>query len=79
MKTIIDAAKNNIDLHLFIKKDDDEGGDFYYLGQALPDKENIEQALMKDKNSKEIPVVHMHLALQNAVNSKLYHYIASEE
>jgi len=79
VKTIIDAAKNNIDLHLFIKKDDDEGGDFYYLGPALPDKENIEQALMKDKNSKEIPVVHMHLALQNAVNSKLYHYIASEE
>lgn len=79
VKTIIDAAENKIDLHLFIKKDDDEGGDFYYVGQALPDKENIEQALMKDKNSKEIPVVHMHLALENAVNSKLYHYIASEE
>ncbi|ANU09686.1 NgoFVII family restriction endonuclease [Planococcus antarcticus DSM 14505] len=79
VKTIIDAAENNIDLHLFIKKDDDEGGDFYYLGQALPDKENIEQALMTDKNLKEIPVVHMHLALENTVESKLYHYIASEE
>ncbi|MGE6370235.1 DUF3427 domain-containing protein [Planococcus kocurii] len=79
VKTIIDAAENNIDLHLFIKKDDDEGGDFYYVGQALPDKENIEQALMTDKNLKEIPVVHMHLALENTVESKLYHYITSEE
>ncbi|ANU27131.1 DUF3427 domain-containing protein [Planococcus versutus] len=79
VKTIIDAAENNIDVHLFIKKDDDEGGDFYYVGQALPDKENIEQALMTDKNLKEIPVVHMHLALENTVESKLYHYITSEE
>ena len=79
VKTIIDAAENNIDLHLFIKKDDDEGGDFYYLGQALPDKESVEQALMKDKNLKDIPVVHMHLVLENTVEGKLYRYIASEE
>ncbi|WP_298830918.1 DEAD/DEAH box helicase [uncultured Planococcus sp.] len=79
VKTIIDAAENNIDLHLFIKKDDDEGGDFYYLGQVLPDKTSVEQALMKDKNLKDIPVVHMHLALENTVEGKLYRYIASEE
>lgn len=79
VKTIIGAAENNIDLHLFIKKDDDEGGDFYYLGQALPDKTSVEQALMKDKNLKDIPVVHMHLALENTVEGKLYRYIASEE
>ncbi|MBT2570036.1 DEAD/DEAH box helicase [Planococcus sp. ISL-110] len=79
VKTIIRAAENNIDLHLFIKKDDDEGGDFYYLGQAFPDKTSVEQALMKDKNSKDIPVVHMQLALENTVESKLYHYISSEE
>lgn len=79
VKTIIGAAENNIDLHLFIKKDDDEGGDFYYLGQALPDKESVEQALMLDKNSKEIPVVHMHLTLEHTVDAKLYNYIASEE
>ena len=79
VQTIIGAAENNIDLHLFIKKDDDEGGDFYYLGQALPDKESVEQALMKDKNLKDIPVVHMHLALENTVDAKLYNYIASEE
>ncbi len=79
VKTIMGAAENNIDLHLFIKKDDDEGGDFYYLGQALPDKESVEQALMKDKNLKDIPVVHMHLTLEHTVDAKLYNYIASEE
>ncbi|WP_142826715.1 DUF3427 domain-containing protein [Planococcus soli] len=79
VKTIIGAAESNIDLHLFIKKDDDEGGDFYYLGQVLPDKSSVEQALMKDKNLKDIPVVHMNLSLENTVEGKLYHYIASEE
>ena len=47
--------------------------------QALPDKESVEQALMKDKNLKDIPVVHMHLVLENTVEGKLYRYIASEE
>ncbi|MGQ7114809.1 DUF3427 domain-containing protein, partial [Escherichia sp. TWPC-MK] len=48
--TIIDAKENNIDVHIFVKKDDDEGSDFYYLGKATPDKASVEQTEMKDKN-----------------------------
>ena len=79
VKTIINAKEKNIDLHLFVKKDDDEGGDFYYLGQVTPDQNMIEQSLMEDKNGKEIPVVHMNMVLENGVESKLYKYIMSEE
>ena len=32
VKKIIDAKENHIDVHIFVKKDDDEGSDFYYLG-----------------------------------------------
>lgn len=57
VKKIIQAKELGIGLHLFVKKDDDEGTDFYYLGGVTPDKNAIEKSL----------------------ESKLYHYIASEE
>lgn len=78
VQTIIRAQEKGIELFLFIKKDDDEGKDFYYLGQVVPDQNNIEQSMMKDKNGKEIPVVHMNLQLERSVDSRLYHYIRSE-
>ncbi|WP_409305903.1 DUF3427 domain-containing protein [Peribacillus sp. SCS-155] len=68
---IIEAQKRGIDLHIFVKKDDDEGSDFYYLGKAVPDRESVEQTVMKDNK----PVVHMNLVLEQAVETKLYHYI----
>lgn len=79
VQTIINAKQNKIDLHLFIKKDNDEGGDFYYLGKATPDQNAVEQSTMQDKNNKTIPVVHMNLMLEDSVESKLFYYIGSEE
>ncbi|WKA54478.1 DUF3427 domain-containing protein [Planococcus shixiaomingii] len=79
VQKIIQAKELGIDLHLFVKKDDDEGTDFYYLGEVTPDKNAIEQSTMQDKNDKEIPVVHMHLVMEKSLDSKLYHYIANEE
>ena len=79
VQTIINAEQNDIDLHLFIKKDNDEGGDFYYLGKAVPDQNAVEQSTMQDKNDKTIPVVHMNLMLENSVESKLFYYIGSAE
>lgn len=76
---IINAKEQGINLHLFVKKDDDEGGDFYYLGEVVPDKNMIEQSTMEDKNGKEIPVVHMNMVLEKGLENKLYHYITSEE
>jgi superfamily II DNA or RNA helicase/HKD family nuclease len=75
VQTIIEARERNIDLHIFVKKDDDEGTDFYYLGKATPDKNNIEQAIMKVENGRELPVVHMNLIMENPVENKLYHYL----
>ena len=77
VKKIIYAKENNIDIHIFVKKDDDEGSDFYYLGKATPDKKTVQQSVMKDKNEKEIPVVHMNMVMENGIDSKLYHYIIS--
>ena len=64
VKTIIDAKENNIDVHIFVKKDNDEGSDFYYLGKARPDKTSVEQTEMQDKNGKELPVVTMNMIME---------------
>jgi hypothetical protein len=74
---IIYAKENNIDVHIFVKKDDDEGSDFYYLGKASPDKNSVEQTVMKDDNKK--PVVHMNMVMEQSIDTKLYHYIKSDE
>lgn len=77
VKKIIEAKENNIEIHIFIKKDDDEGKDFYYLGRALPDKNTVQQTVMKDKNKKELPVVQMNMVMEQSIDSKIYHYIKS--
>ena len=73
VKKIIDAKENNIDIHIFVKKDNDEGSDFYYLGKASPDKNTVQQDKMEDGK----PVVHMNMVMEQSVDSRLYHYIMS--
>ncbi|MFJ8527494.1 DUF3427 domain-containing protein [Bacillus sp. NPDC094106] len=75
VQTIIGAEENNIGIHIFVKKDDDEGSDFYYLGKAGPDKNSVQQTEMQDKNGKELPVVTMNMVMEHAVDNKLYSYI----
>ena len=71
VKKIIDAKENDIDVHIFVKKDDDEGSDFYYLGKAAPDQNTVQQDQMEDGKS----VVHMNMVMEQGIDSKLYHYI----
>jgi superfamily II DNA or RNA helicase/HKD family nuclease len=75
VKTVLNADQLDIDLHLFVKKDDAEGTEFYYLGKAHPDQKSAVQASMLDKNNKSISVVHMNLLLENPVETKLYGYL----
>lgn len=75
VKTILEADRLEIDLHVFVKKDDADGTEFYYLGKAHPDQKTAVQASMLDKNNKSISVVHINLLLENAVESKLYGYL----
>lgn len=75
VQTIIGAEENNIGIHIFVKKDDGEGSDFYYLGKAIPDKKSVEQTEMKDKSGKELPVVTMNMIMERGVDNKVYSYI----
>lgn len=75
VKMILEADNLKIDLHVFVKKDDAEGTEFYYLGKAHPDWGSAVQATMLDKNNESISVVHMNLVLEQAVESRLYAYL----
>ncbi|RBW69695.1 DUF3427 domain-containing protein [Bacillus taeanensis] len=79
VQKIIEAKENHNEIHIFVKKDDDEGSDFYYVGKATPDENSVEQAVMKGKDDKDIPVVHMNMVMERSIDNKIYHYIKSGE
>lgn len=65
---------DSFDLHLFAKKDDAEGTDFYYLGRARPS--NAEQTTMPGEDpGSRLNVVTMNLELDSPVELALYDYL----
>ncbi|WP_147802820.1 DUF3427 domain-containing protein [Alkalicoccus halolimnae] len=72
---ISEAEQRGIDLHLFVKKDDDEGRDFYYLGEVKPDRASIKDTTMPDAQGRELPVVTMNLLLKESVDQQIYDYL----
>ena len=75
VRKIIEAEEREIDIHLFVKKDDDEGGDFYYLGEVKPDQESIQDTTMLNQDGQKLPVVTMNLLLQESVDQQIYDYL----
>lgn len=75
VQKVIHSDEENIDIHIFVKKDDGEGTDFYYLGKGFPDKDTVAEDRMTDKNGKVLPVVHLNMLMEHAVENKLYNYL----
>lgn len=66
---------NQVPLHLFAKKDDAEGTDFYYLGQAKSSKP--EQTKMPGDGGKSLDVVTMDLSVESPIELALYDYLTT--
>ncbi len=67
-------VNNEVDLHVFVKKDDAEGAEFFYLGKA--DSRNAQQTLMSGKNQEQLDVVTMDLHFAEAIDNALYDYLS---
>jgi superfamily II DNA or RNA helicase/HKD family nuclease len=67
--------KGPIRLPLFIKKNNDEGMDFYYMGEVSPNLNEVEQTTMLNDKGKRLPVVKIRFNLANPVSSTMYHYL----
>lgn len=75
IQPIIHASKYQTEMYLFVKKDDDEGSDFYYLGPVRPDEDTVEQTYMSSPKGK-VPVVSMHMLLDKKVSPDIYQYLS---
>lgn len=69
VRAIVD---NDVALHVFAKKDDAEGADFYYLGKAA--SHSSEQTTMPGDGGKQLSVVRMHLQFDEPIDVALFDY-----
>ncbi len=76
---IINSRENNMRLPLFLKKDDNEGSDLYFLGDLKVDKATLEETYIQDrKNNKQKPIVKMRMYLDRPIKEDLYKYISEK-
>jgi hypothetical protein len=64
-----------IRLPLFIKKNNDEGVEFYYMGEVSPELNQVEQTTMKNDSGKLVSVVKIRFNLANSVSNSMYYYM----
>ena len=71
-----EANKRAIRLPLFIKKENAEGDDFYYMGDAISDPENFKQTTIGI--DKKVNVVKMNFCMERPVQRDMYEYITKD-
>ena len=57
---------------LFVKKSNDEGKDFYYLGDVVP--ETFEQTTINNDAGKSLPIVNIVFKMNDLLEEKMYKY-----
>lgn len=68
--------EDRADIHVFIKKNDDEGAYFYYLGTAKIDMESVTDVVVDvQKGDKAVDIVSMNLMLDNTIELSLFDYL----
>jgi hypothetical protein len=63
----------SVSVHVFVKKDDAEGTDHYYLGQATA--HDAQQTTMPGSDGQPLPVVRMLLRFDKPIRQGLYDYL----
>lgn len=75
VKEILMYDKQGIEIHLFVKKEDAEGKDFYYLGRVEPIRSAVKQLRMEDDRGRSLPVVNIPMRCFNQVREDIYEYL----
>ncbi|MBP3943742.1 DUF3427 domain-containing protein [Sphingobacteriaceae bacterium WQ 2009] len=69
------GAKGDIRLPLFIKKSNDEGLDFYYMGEMKPNLSTVNQTAIQTDNGGQVPVVKIRFNIFPPVVESMYNYM----
>lgn len=75
VQKILRCKQSGLKIHLFVKKADGEGKDFYYLGETEPMLNAVQQMTMQDDKGKSLSVVNIPMKLKNSVRDDVYEYI----
>ncbi len=75
----IKTGKGSMRIPLFIKKHNDEGDEFYFLGDIEPIEDSFEELRMPAGNNKTVSVVKIQMAMKQPVDQMLYEYITNRE
>ncbi|UUV17253.1 DEAD/DEAH box helicase [Fusobacteria bacterium ZRK30] len=67
-----------IRMPLFVKKSDDEGIEFFYMGDLTPKKDGIKEMRIVDKKGKDVSVVGIECILNRGVEDEMYRYLMEE-
>ncbi len=73
-KDVAPIVTNQVELHVFVKKDDAEGTNHYYLGQAK--SFDATETTMIGEKGESIPVVTMLLRFEKPITQGLFDYFA---
>lgn len=68
--------QENLPIYIFVKKDDDEGRDFYFLGNANIDFKSLQETKMQG-SGKQQNVVTMNLVMEEPVEYNIYRFFES--
>jgi len=75
---MIVIKNQNIRMPLFVKKSDDEGIEFFYMGDLTPKKDGIKEMRIIDKKGKDVSVVGIECSLNRDVEDEMYRYLMEE-
>lgn len=67
--------RSGLRLPLFIKKSNDEGTEFYFMGDITPIDDSFEDTKMKDDKGKDVSVVKIDFRMNTAVEDSIYGYL----
>lgn len=76
VQIIINAQQAGTLLPLFVKKDDDEGTDFYFIGLLRYQPESAQETMMKSEKG-NVSVVNMLFEIDREIDVKLYQYLVN--
>ncbi len=78
VKTLINYKEHGLRMPLFVKKSNDEGKDFYYMGDVTPLENSFEQAFIPDGKGKKVSLVKVRFSMNNPVEENIYSYITEK-
>jgi superfamily II DNA or RNA helicase/phage repressor protein C with HTH and peptisase S24 domain len=69
------GKKGPVRLPLFIKKNNDEGTEFYYMGELTPNHAYVEETTMNNNSGGQVPVVKIRFNISPLVSDSIYNYL----